>query len=54
MVALPITSSPSGSGRYSTRVWPRATPRSGVRNRTTSSSPINSATAPAISPCART
>ena len=29
MVALPSTSSPSGSGRYSTSVWPGATPRSG-------------------------
>src|SRR5947209_3813742 len=54
IVALPSTSSPSGSGRYNTSVWPRATPRSGDRNRTISSSPANSATASTTSPCART
>src|SRR5271169_4266399 len=54
MVALPSTSSPSGSGRYNTSVCPGATPLSGVRSRTASSSPANSATASTASPCART
>src|SRR6185312_16127577 len=52
MTALPSTSSPSGSGRYSTSVWPGATPRSGTRSRTTSLSATSSATASAVSPCA--
>ncbi len=54
MVALAMTSSPSASGRYSTMVWPGATPRSGARKETASRPSRSSATASVIPPCART